>query len=221
MKKVLILVLVFGWNLVSAQNLVTVTGEGLVKVMPDRAVIKVRVENQGTSAKEVQTLNNQSVDAVLKSLKSLKLDAKYISTEMINLNKNYNYETKEYFYVANQAIVIFLEDLKMYEPVMNKLLDSGVNRIDDVNFLSSDMEKLMSASRKKAMENAKKKALDYVEVLGQKLGKAKTISETEIHRPRPMYDTMLMKGASQESQQTIAVGEMEIRTQVNVAFELE
>jgi uncharacterized protein YggE len=30
-----------------------------------------------------------------------------------------------------------------------------------------------------------------------------------------------MKGASQESQQTIAVGEMEIKTQVNVSFELE
>lgn len=221
MKRILILVFVLGWNVLSAQNLVSVTGEGIVKVMPNQVMIKVRVENQGASAKEVQQLNNQSIDAVLKSLKTLKLDSKHISTEMINLNKNYNYETKEYFYVANQAIVVFLTDLKMYESVMNCLLDAGVNRIDEVNFLSSDMEKLMSLSRKKAMENAKKKALDYVDVLGQKLGKAKTISETEVHRPRPMYDTMVMKGASQESQQTIAVGEMEIKTQVNVSFELE
>lgn len=221
MKKILFLVLVLGWNVLSAQNLVSVSGEGVVKVMPDQVIIKVRVENQGASAKEVQTLNNQSIDAVLKSLKSLKLDGKNVSTERVNLNKNYNYETKEYFYVASQTMIVFLTDLKMYESVMNRLLDAGVNRIDEVNFLSSDMENLMSLSRKKAIENAKNKALDYVGVLGQKLGKAKTISEIEVHRPRPMYDAMVMKGASQESQQSIAVGEMEIKTQVNVSFELD
>ncbi len=205
-----------------AQNLISITGEGSVKVMPDRAVVKVRVENQGSEAKKVQEMNNQSINSVMKSLKSIKFDMKDVKTEWINLNKNYNYETKEFYYVANQTIVIVLKDLTLYEDVMNRLMDSGVNRIEGVSFESSQIEKLESEARKLAMQNAKQKAQDYVGVLGQKLGKAKTIAENQGYTPRPMYEMAMMKSASQDaSQETIAVGEIEVKSSVSVSFELD
>ena len=134
MKTTFLLISFFCAQFFYAQNLVSVTGEGTIKVLPDRAVIKVRVENQGSEAKKVQEMNNQSINSVMKSLKSIKFDMKDVKTEWINLSKNYNYDTKEYFYVANQTIVILLKDLTLYEDVMNRLMDSGVNRIEGVSF---------------------------------------------------------------------------------------
>ena len=47
---------------------ISVTGEGKVKVTPDRAIINVGVLNTGKDAKEVKSLNDETVDKVIKFL---------------------------------------------------------------------------------------------------------------------------------------------------------
>ena len=141
----------------------------------------------------------------------------------MNLNKNYNYDNKSYSYVANQAISIKLDDLKNYEKIMSGLLKAGLNRIDGVQFKSSKMESFMAEARKKAVIDAKSKAKDYANALGQSIGKAISISELETNSFPPMYRMNEMKASSDsmEQQETIAPGELEIKSKVTVAFELK
>lgn len=227
MKHFLIFVSVVLLSTIQAQtnpnlSVISVGGEGIVHVTPDHALIRVRLEHEGKEAKEVQEKNNFSVNNVIKSLREIKLDMKDVSTEFVNLGKNYDYETKQYQYVANQTIVITVRDLTKYELIMNRLLDSGINRIDNVSFLSKDIEKHKSEARQKAITNARQKALDYVTVLGQELGKATTITEVKGYQPRPMYDVRMMKSSmNAESQETIAIGNMEVKSEVDVVFVLK
>lgn len=206
------------------EPLVNVTGEGIVKVSPDGVDIRVRVETHGKEAQQVKAENDQSIDKVIKFLRTQGIDSKYVQTEYINLNKNYDYNSKTYNYNANQTLTIQLKDLKMYEGVMTGLLNSGINRIDNVQFTSSKMESLRAEARIKAIQNAKEKATAYAGALGQTIGKAVQISEQGSAAPQPpMYKARMMSVEMDSSGggETIAPGELTITTKIAVSFELK
>lgn len=223
MKKLLLatlfLVFVTGFAQESPTSIVNVTGKGTVKVVPDEVVIRARIEHTGKSASEVKAQNDKVVNDIIKYLKSEKISTKNFQTEYIRLSKDYNYNSKDTSYSANQAISIKLEDLRKYEKIMSGLLSSGLNRIDGIQFQSSKKEELESEARKKAVLNAQEKAREYATALGQDIGKAQSINELESGNfPQPMYKAMQMDIAESGQQETIAPGEMEISVKVNVGF---
>ena len=228
MKKVLfVLTLIAAFPAIAQQNiersLVNVTGEGTVKVEPDEVLIKSRIEHEGASAAEVKKQNDEVVNKVIKYLKSQNIDEKNIQTDYMNLNKRYDYNDKTYSYVANQAISISLDDIKDYEKIMKGLLENGLNRIDGIQFKSSEMEKYEREARKKAVLDAQNKAKQLSEPLGQEIGKAVSISEMDYRNSQPVYrmDEAVEMSAAKGSQETIAPGELEIKIKVNVGFELK
>jgi len=223
MKYLLTLLFVTIPYFMSSQQLnptVSVSGEGLVKVVPDQVTITVRAEHTGKDAKTVKLENDATVNEVFQFLKKVGIKEKHVSSEYINLSKNYDYNTKSYNFIANQTIQIFLTDISKYEEVMDGLLTTGINRINGVSFSSSKIESLHSEARKRAMLNAKMKAQEYATTLGQSIGKAVTISEFQntTAPPSPYLRSMAMDESS--SKQTIAPGELDIVIRVNVIFEL-
>lgn len=199
---------------------VTVTGEGTVYVVPDKVVIRARVEHSGDSPAQVKKQNDEVVNNILEFLKSRGIPSKNVRTEYINLNKEYNYNTKEFSYSANQAISIQLGQLDRYEEIMSGLLESGLNRIDGVQFKTSRKEELTSEARKLAMLNAREKASELAQALGQDIGKAIHISEVEQNGFIPVARAMEMKSDSSSNEQTIAPGELEVTVKANVTFSL-
>jgi uncharacterized protein YggE len=226
MKNLSILLIFLISTIMTAQNneqpTVDVTGEGIVRVVPDEVTITVRVENTGNEAKALKMLNDNIVNDVLQTIKRMGIKDKNVQTEYVNLSKNYDYNKKTYNYSANQTISIYLKDLKKYEPLMDGLMSSGINRIDGISFSSSKEMELKSQARKKAVENALMKAKEYVGVLNQTIGNAVSISEFQNSiAPQPMYKAMAMQGDSAGEKETLAPGEIEIRTSVNVRFVLK
>lgn len=216
-----LLVFFTGMSQENTPSLVTVTGKGTVKVVPDEVLIRARIEHTGKSASEVKAQNDKVVDQIIKYLKSQNIPSKNFQTEYLTLNKDYNYNSKETFYSANQAISIKLKDLSKYERFMSGLLESGLNRIDGIQFQSSKKDELESEARKKAVLNAREKAREFAQALDQNIGKAQMINEIENGNfPVPMYRTMEMQSDSNGNQETLAPGEMEITVKVNVGFAL-
>ena len=114
---------------------------------------------------------------VLKFIKKMNLAPADFKTQRVSLNPQYDYEKKKHSYNATQTIEILLRDLSNYDELMEGLVNQGINRIDNVTFQSSKMKQYESEARKLAMKEAKLKAEDYVSVLGQKVGRALTISD--------------------------------------------
>ena len=204
---------------------ISVNGEGKVKVVPDQASISVTVETKGNLAKEVKKQNDQKIEAVIKFIKKINLNPTDYKTQRVALNPQYDYEKKQHNYNASQTIEILLRDLSKYDELMEGLVDEGINRIDNVTFQSSKLGQYQSEARKLAMKEAKLKAEDYVSVLGQKIGKAMTISDnSQTYYPQPMYaamKTMAVLGDSESPRETLAVGEINITANVSVSFILE
>ncbi|MEC4048396.1 SIMPL domain-containing protein [Flavobacterium sp. SUN046] len=204
---------------------VTVSGEGKVRVKPDFVVIKLGVQNTGKEAAEVKKLNDETMDKVIKFIKAFGVPTADYQTTNVSLNKNYNYEKKTYNYVANQSLSITLKDVTKYDALMMGLVNQGINDINEVEFKSTKIEEYESTARKEAIKSAKHKAEDYAFTLGQKVGKAILISDNNSSVvPMPM----LMKSsgwanmaADAPQQQTLAVGEIEVTTNVTVSFILD
>lgn len=228
-KLILLLTLVATMNVMSQEThklvpQISISGEGKIKVTPDIVVIQLGVQNNGKDAKEVKTLNDVTIDKVIKYIKKFNIPTGDYQTAQMSLYKNYDYEKKKYSYQANQTISVTLKDISKYDAFMMDVMETGINVINGVEFKSSKMETYETEARKKAILNAKKKADDYVSVLaGQKVGKAILISDNSYtNYPQPVY---MAKGMMAESdaapRETLAVGEIEIVCTVNVSFSLE
>lgn len=230
MKKALLILGVLFMTMSNAQEqkqvpMITVSGEGKVKVAPDQASISISIETKGTKAEDVKRENDKKMDAILKFIKKSNIPAEDFQTQRVSLNPNYDYEKKKSNYVATQTVQILLKDLSKYDVLMEGLVNEGINRIDNVEFKSSKMIQLQSEARKLAVKEAKAKAEDLVSVLGQKVGKAILISDnSQSYHPQPrVYAMKAMESMDDSSapRETLAIGEMEITANVSVNFILE
>lgn len=231
MKKTIFGLLVLLTTITQAQEvkqvpMISVSGEGKIKVVPDQASISLSVETKGNKAVEVKRENDAKMDAVLKFIKKLNIAKEDYQTQRVSLYPNYDYEKKKNNYVATQTVIVLLRDLNKYDSMMDGLVEIGINRIDNVEFKSSKIDSLKKEARKLAMQDAKSKAEDFVSILTQKVGKALTISDNSqtYYPPRPMYEmkTMAMAdGSAVEPRETLAAGEIELVVNVSVSFALE
>lgn len=229
MKKLIVILALTLATIAQAQDskpipMISVMGEGKVKVIPDQVSISIAVVSKGNKAADVKKENDKKVNDVLLFVKKMEIEKKDYQTQRVYLNDQYDYEKKKHNYVATQSIEILLKDLGKYDELMEGLVDAGANSINKVAFESSKMEIHKSEARKLAMKNAQMKAADYVSVLGQKVGKAIQITDnSQTYYPQPMYKTMSagMYADEMKTQETLAVGEIEINANVSVNFALE
>lgn len=207
---------------IAQQPYISVSGEGIIKVMPDRVLIHTGIENTGKDAKEVKNLNDATIDKVIKFLKNFGIQPQDYQTTQVRLFRSYDSDKKRNVFKATQTLKITLKEVSKYDELMIGLMDQGINQIQGIEFTSSEMEKHKAEARKQAVVQAKKKAEDYVSVLGQKVGKALLIDEQNIGMFPPMYrNAIKMEMDSETVRETLAIGEIEIKSQVQVRFLLE
>jgi len=230
MKKIILILTVMTTVAMTAQEKfiqpqISVTGEGKVKVIPDQAMISIAVETKGKESSKVKSDNDRIVDKVIKYLKTTKINQNDIKTQRVSLYPSYDYNKKEDYFVANQTINIFLKDLTLYETLMSELIKAGVNRINSVNFQSSQLERIKSEARTLAVKDARQKAQDFARALGQKVGKAIIVSDNSQPIYYPVaYKSVMMEAdsiAGNGAQETLAIGEMEVSVNVSITFTLE
>lgn len=204
---------------------ISISGEGKIKTTPDQVEVTVGFFNSGKDAKEVKNINDDVVNKVIKFLKQSGIPSTDFKTTNVSLYKNYDYKSKIYNFQASQSLMLTLNDLSQYDVIMNGLNEAGVNSISGIEFKSSKLKEIEREARKIAIKDAKEKAEDYASVLGQKVGKALTITDnSQPNFVQPYYRDMVMAVALKEESQpreTLAVGELEIKANVSVIFVLE
>ncbi len=229
MKKVIVLLVTLFSFIMEAQNSqpipqISVNGEGKIKVTPDKVIINFGVENIGKEAAEVKKANDETVDKVIKFITKFGIPKSDFQTTNVSLTRDYDYDKKKYNFKASQTIIIILKDILKYDSLMMGLVDNGINNITNVSFESSKIEDFKSEARKLAIKDAKHKADDYVVALGQKMGKAISITDnSQTYYPQPMFKAVSMQVADGGAPQheTLAIGEIEVTANVTVSFILE
>ncbi len=207
-------------------RLVRVVGTSEIKVVPDRAAIELGVEKQNPNARVAKQAADAAARSILASLRQNGVDEKDIQTTFLSLQPQTTYvkKVRVSYLVAAQTMTVTVRNLAKLEPLLESLVEAGGNRINSIQYETSDLRKYRDQARDLAMKAAREKAHALAQALGQEIGKAQTIEEVpeyEYSNPNSNVQRSYAVSSSPASLGlSIAVGQKAISASVTVSFEL-
>lgn len=207
--------------------LVTVTGTGEVKVQPNEIVLNIGIDVRDKNLDVARRQNDERVVALLNSLKKSGIDAKDIQTTNLTVYPQYVGEygqTTPEFYMTQRSVSVLIREVKRFDEILTGIYKTGANRVDGIEYRSSELQKHQEQARKLAVQAAKQKATALASELGSKVGRVYNIQEqTGPSYPRPLYraNKMMESAAADAGGPTISLGQLVVTASVEVSFILE
>ena len=209
----------------SDEKVISVTGEGIVKVKPDIAYISLGVLTENPDGKTAQTENAKLMDSVIKEIKSLNIKDEDIKTISYNMYPQYEYDEKtrkQYItgYVVNNTIEVTVRDITMTGTVIDAAVKKGANLSSGIRFDISDKVGTYNKALKLAVETGKGKAQAIAEALGVNIDSPLSISESSTGGPIEKYAGYSIEAVRDQAAVVTPVesGELEIRATVNIIY---
>jgi uncharacterized protein YggE len=228
-------VLVRGQVLPNQGNIVSVSGDAEIKVIPNQVLIFLGVETRNRNLAVARMQNDNAVRSVLDAIGRFQIDATDVQTDFIQVNIRYqsSAETIVDHYVVEKSIVITLKDVSKFETLLSAVLEAGANHIYNVEFMTTDLRKYRDQARALAAKAAMEKASDLAAAGGLKVvGKPMNISSYS-YGGGSWYGRFRMTGAANMSQNvyqagergsaegTIALGKISVTASVSMNFRIE
>jgi uncharacterized protein YggE len=204
---------------------VTMSGQGIVKAAPDQAQFSTGVVSQGATAAQALAANSRAMNAVFATLKRLSIPDKDIQTSNFSLSPQYQVykpgtsgPQRVVGYEVSNTVNVVIEDFGKTGAVLDAVVSSGSNRIDNIGFSIRDPSALLKEARAAAVKDATLRAETYAKAAGVTLGPILSIQEGGSEPPRPMYRAMAMMA---EAPPPIAGGEQGVSAEVTITWEIQ
>lgn len=215
-----------------SKSLITVSGQAEIGVTPDMAVFSLRVVTLDKDLNRAKALNDESVKKTLALAKSFQIEPKDIQTSYISVvtreTDDRNDDKPPVFlgYEISKKIVLTLRDMSRIENLLSDVLRAGVNRVEGIDFRTTQLRQHKDRARQMAIKAAQEKAFALTKEIGQTIGKAHSI--TEDGGGASPYSNNFASNASgnasggySDSEGTIAIGQILVTARVTVSFELK
>ncbi len=164
-----------------AEETITVTASGTVKLVPDKATVSFGVSTQEQTAEQAQSKNSEAVNKVIDVLTERGVEAKSIRTTNYNMYPQYDYsekgEQRIIGYVVRTSMSVQDQDIDDLGKLLAACVAAGINQVDSVNFLCSGYDEAYSEALTQAFDAARAKAATLAAAAGKKLDDAVTITE--------------------------------------------
>lgn len=223
-----------------AQSGIWVSGEGMISVEPDLAILNIGVETTGDTVAEANGDAADSMNSIVNALKDRGLEDRDIQTRSFNIFPMYEYN--EVFVdgrrVGKQELVGFrvsnsasinIRDLDEIGEIIDEVAVAGGDstRINGINFTVEDPKPFMDGLREAAVEDALAKAQQFAGLTGVSVGPMRFISETGGSSPVVLQDMSVKRGFAPEmafaasAPTSISSGEMDFRLSIQAVFEIQ
>lgn len=217
-------------------GIITVTGDAEVRVVPDEVVLTLGIETWDGNLSTAKQQNDARANAVLNAAERYGIETRYIQTDHISIEpiyEHYDYRGKLTGYLVRKTIVITLKDLTRFEDLLTATLDAGANTVHGIQFRTTELRQYRDKARSLAIQAAEEKAEAMAGELGQAVGKPRTINENQASwwswynswwgsRGGMMTQNIIQEvGGGSFAEETIAPGQITVRAQVTVSFEME
>jgi len=183
---------ILSWNAVKAHDYIgispkithsiSIVGEGKVTGVPDVARIQLGYSVEKKTVAEAQKENTAKMNAVIDKLKKdFKIDAKDIQTVNYYISSQYDWNNGKQSlrgYSVSQDLSVKVRQMDKVSQILEAAGAIGLNQIGSLNFEIDNPEKLKQEAREKALAQAKDKAETLANVVGVKLGKIVSFSES-------------------------------------------
>jgi uncharacterized protein YggE len=220
---------------------VSTTGDAIVYVVPDQAMVSVGVESFNASLDKSKSENDAAAARLLKAVAALGVESKHVQSDV--MTTDLRYQDSEHpskgieGYFCRRTYVVTLKDIKKLEPLIDAALKNGANQILGFEYRTADLRKHRDAARKQAIHAAKDKAAALASELGHRVGPAHSISESSSssyggyfgrlsysyannYAQQSQQSAQSDTGGDPDSHDVLPIGQMAVRAQVTVSFDL-
>lgn len=140
---------------------ITVNGEAVVNVKPDKIVINFGIETWDTDIVVAKQKNNDILKSAKAAMKESGVSERDIQTDYLSIEPRWKSEyRKEDFigYFVRNTVVVTLTDAAKVEKLVTEVLQTGVNYIHSIDFQTTEFKKYREQARELALKAAKEKA---------------------------------------------------------------
>lgn len=167
-------------------NTINVQGTSELTFEPDQAEVWVGISVVKLTAEDAQAEANKVINDIIDGLRYKGIDEQDIETQQLSIYEERRYENGKSTVIgwrATQTLKVKTTDLTKVGTIVDIAVDNGANQINNINFGLTE-EKEQEYKRQalaEATKNAKAKAETIADSLGVKLGKIKTVSESNYY----------------------------------------
>ena len=214
----------------SLPRTITVIGEGRVNVEPDMAQITIGVEIMAPTVQEASTQTSQTMEKLNAALIQQGVAEKDIQTSNYNVYAERPFDMMEgpgssgmskTNYRFNNNVTVAVRDLSKIEDILGAGIEAGANNIYGVSFGVDDPSSLRVDARKEAVEVARAKAEELATLNGVTVGQVVTISEVVNNNMPFANSAALQMSEGFGGGGPISPGELEVRVQLQITYEIE
>jgi hypothetical protein len=187
-----------------AGKTITVTGNGSVETVPDRATFSFTVQTNADTAKDALAKNGAAADAVAAALKGAN-----VQTSNVSLDQRYDSSGNPIAGYSATTTVSADAPLSSAGSMIDAAVAAGATSFSGPSFSRSDESDLYRNALKDAVADAKTKAAALAGAAGLTLGDVTTVTEgSQVSGPLPMAaagDAAKIEPGTQEIDATVTV----------------
>lgn len=210
----------------NTERIIRVSGEAVLTVAPDQAIITLSIETIDTNPKVAVEKNARITSNVIASLKEIGLKDEQLKTGTYTLYSYTDYpypeRTKEdqlAKYRANNTVIVTTQDLDNVGKIIDTAIKAGANNVQSVRFELKDAEDITLKALQAATRQAKAKAEAIADGAGVSITGIKSITEEGYgYTPFRASYTREMAAADAAVSTPIIPGDVEIHARVVVEY---
>ena len=217
-------------------TIISVNGDGEVKVAPNLAQFTFAVTAKGKTAQEAQSTSTARMNNILGFIKSQGVEDKDVKTSDYNLSPKFTYESsmepcdgwncpppKEIpdGFEVSQIITVKVHDVSKAGALLAGVGEKGATGISSLSFILEDEKPSKAEARDKAAADAKEKAQKIAQQFGMKLGRLTSYYENQTYDEPTAGGYAMDMAKSEVAPVPLPAGEQKITASVSVSYELE
>jgi uncharacterized protein len=203
------------------QQIITVTGEGVVQVVPDRAQLTLGVVTEDTTVSNAQQKNNELITEIISALNTLGIPEDQIKTVTYRIEPRYDFiDGQQQFraYEVTHMVQVIVEDLTQTGAVVDAAVENGANMVTSIQFTVADPTNLYREALQLALEDARGKANAMTDTLNVSLVETPVkVIERSVGGPVRFYDGAMLSSAATP----IQPGSISIQASVEVIYSFQ
>ncbi|HZK19532.1 MAG TPA: SIMPL domain-containing protein [Treponemataceae bacterium] len=210
------------------ENLISVTGTGVITIEPDTASISLAVVTYDEEASVSAQKNAELMTKVIEAVKAIEINDDDIATTNYNMYQESKYDregaiTSKLYRVTNN-LDITVHKIDSAGDVIDAALLAGANKLSSITFYAKDTKKAYTAARTLAVQQATDTAKTLAKAAGCTLGKVRSISEqhnANVYRSDMMYMKNAVVAESAVASTPVSPGSTDITVNVNMSFTIK
>jgi uncharacterized protein len=208
-------------------HLITISGHGEVRAVPDMAVINMGVASSAETARAALDANTKAMTELMANLKAANIDDKDVTTSNFSVSPRLDYgqngglPPKLVGYDVTNTVTVIIHKIDSLGALLDKAVSSGSNQINGIAFSVSKPDEVLDEARKLAVKDATHKAQIYAGAASINLGNIVSLSESSGLAEPPINYSRAKAMSADSAPVPIAQGSQVISVDVNISWELK